>query len=314
MSLDEVLAHVIGVRGRVANAADPGDGRGGADQSGEPDRLASAVHPMIGVDVLAEQGDLSHPGAGEARDLVENGGGGARGLGSAGIRHDAERAELVAALLHSHEGGDAATTNRIRRPGRKPREFVLRRKFSVHDARADARLAQELRQAMVALRADDNVDRGLAAQDLRSLGLSDAARDDQHRPAAGALAFLLELAQLAELGIDLLRGAFADMAGVEDDEVGVFDARGLVVPRLGGEIAHSLGIIDVHLASERLDERPWVRFPCGTCNPIRVFKHNRFGQLGAPEGPTHNVGAFAPQGNSQQSRTARFRAESQFMR
>ena len=95
---------------------------------------------------------------------------------------------------------------------------------------------------MIALRADDNIDRGLAAQDLPSLGLSDAAGDDQHRPAAGAPAFLLELAQLAELGIDLLRGAFADVAGVEDDKVGVFDAHGLVVPRLGGEIPHSLGI------------------------------------------------------------------------
>ena len=257
--------------------------RGGADQSGKPDRVALPADPMIGVDVLSEQGDLSHPGAGEARDLIENGGGGARCLGAAGVRHDAERAELVAALLHGHEGGDAATTNCIRAPGWKPREFVLRRKFSVHDAGADARLGEELRQAMIALRADDNVDRGLAAQDLPSLGLSDAAGDDQHRPAALALAFLLELAQLAKLGIDFLRRAFANVTGVEDDEVRVFDAHSLVVPRPGGEVPHSLGVIDVHLASERLDERPWVRFPCGTCNPIRVFKHNRFGQLGAPE-------------------------------
>ena len=103
---------------------------------------------------------------------------------------------------------------------------------------------------MIALGPDDNIDRGLAAQDLRPLRLGDTARDDQRRPAARPAAFFLELAQLAEFGIDLVRRAFADMAGVENDELGVFDPAGLPVARLGGEIAHALGVIDVHLASE----------------------------------------------------------------
>ena len=203
----------------------PGTERGGADQIGEPDRSATSVEPMIGVDVLAEQGDLAHARVGKTRDLVENGGEGARGLGAARVRHDAERAELVAALLHGDEGGDAAPTNRVGRRGRQLREFVLRRKFSVHDARTDARLAQELRQAMIALRTDDDIDRRLAAQDFPSLGLGDAARDDQHRPPAFPRAFFLQLAQLAQLGKNFLRGAFADVAGVENDEVGILDPR-----------------------------------------------------------------------------------------
>ena len=103
---------------------------------------------------------------------------------------------------------------------------------------------------MIALGSDHNIDRGLAAQDLRPLRLGDTARDDQRRPAARPAAFLLELTQLAEFGKDLFRRAFADMAGVENDEFGVLDPAGFPVASLGGEIAHPLGVIDVHLASE----------------------------------------------------------------
>ena len=56
---------------------------------------------------------------------------------------------------------------------------------------------------MIALRTDDDIDRRLAAQDLRPLGLGDTAGDDQRRPAARPAAFFLELTQLAEFGIDL---------------------------------------------------------------------------------------------------------------
>ena len=65
---------------------------------------------MIGVDVLTQQGDLAHAAIRKVRDLVENGGNRARGLCAAGVWHDAERAELVAALLHGYERGDAAPT------------------------------------------------------------------------------------------------------------------------------------------------------------------------------------------------------------
>ena len=63
-------------------------------------------------------------------------------------------------------------------------ELVLGRKFGVDDAGPKARLAQELGQAMIALRADDDIDRRLAAQDFRPLGLGDAAGDNQRHPPA----------------------------------------------------------------------------------------------------------------------------------
>ena len=241
---------------------------------------------MIGIDVLADERDLADARAREMGDLAEDCGDRARGLGAAGVRHDAKRAELVAALLHGDEGGGAATANRVDRRRRKPRKLVLGRKVGLHDSRTQARFVQQFGQAMIALRADDDIDRGLAAQDFRPLRLGDAAGDHQRRPPAGPGAFLLELAQLAELGKDLLGGAFADVAGVENDEVGVLGAGGLAVSRACGEIPHPLGIIDVHLASERLDEHPWARFPRGMSGPVGIFKHSRFGQSGAPKGST----------------------------
>ena len=103
---------------------------------------------------------------------------------------------------------------------------------------------------MIALRADDDIDRRLAAQDFRPLGLGDAAGDDQHHPPTRPATLFLELAQLAEFGKDFLRRAFANVAGIEDDEIGVFNPGRLAISRLGREIAHAFGVIDVHLASE----------------------------------------------------------------
>ena len=64
---------------------------------------------------------------------------------------------------------------------------------------------------------------------------------------------LLEHADPAELGIDLLGRLLADMAGVEDDEIGVLGVGGLG-KALGCErVRHTMGIVDVHLAAEGLD-------------------------------------------------------------
>jgi hypothetical protein len=271
------------VRGRVAHAGDARHGGGGADQPGKPDGAAILAEPVIGVDVLPEQRDLAHAGAGEAGNLVDDRANRTRGLGAAGIGHDAERAELVAALLHGHERRDAATANRAGRADGKMSKLVLGREVGGDDAGPQARFAHELRQAMITLRTDHDIDRRLAAQDFRSLGLRYATGDDQRRPPPPPAALVFEFAQLAELGIDLLRRPFADMAGVEDDEIGVLDRMSLAVALFGRNIRHSLGVVDVHLASERLDEHPSVLVPSGTRTFAGVFKHKRLGQLAAPE-------------------------------
>ena len=118
-------------------------------------------------------------------------------------------------------------------------------------AARDAR--QQVGQAVVALRADHEVDRRRAADDLLALGLRDAAGDRDHQLAAVARRRLLQHADAAELGIDLLGRLLADVAGVEDDEVGVVRRRGLGKAFGRKRVRHTMGIVDVHLAAERLD-------------------------------------------------------------
>ena len=67
--------------------------------------------------------------------------------------------------------------------------------------------------------------------------------------AALARGLVLGDAQPAEFGIDLFGGLLADMAGVEDDEVGVLSAGGLDKAFRRQRVHHALGIVDIHLAA-----------------------------------------------------------------
>jgi hypothetical protein len=64
---------------------------------------------------------------------------------------------------------------------------------------------------------------------------------------------LLHHADAAELGINLLGGLLTNMAGIENDEVGVVGARGLDVTLRRQGVRHTLRVVDVHLAAERFD-------------------------------------------------------------
>ena len=63
-----------------------------------------------------------------------------------------------------------------------------------------------------------------------------------------------QLAQLAEARVELLLGALADAAGVDDDDVGVGRVVGRLEAGLLEQPRHPLGVVDVHLAAERLDQ------------------------------------------------------------
>ncbi len=175
----------------------------------------------------------------------------ARILHAARIRHDAERTELVAAFLH----GEERRHRPRRRALRQMRELLLLGECRL-DQRAvlGARAGDELRQAMIALRADDEIDDRRAAHDLGALGLGDAADDGDDRLVAGGRALVLQLADAAEVRIDLLGRLLADMAGVEDDEIGILDGVGFGIALRRERLGHALGIIDVHLAAEGADE------------------------------------------------------------
>ena len=106
---------------------------------------------------------------------------------------------------------------------------------------------------MISLRTDDDVDHWRAALGFGAFGLGDAAGDRDGHAAAVARRVVLQYAHAAEFGIDLLGRLLADVAGVEDDEVGVVRRRGLD-KALGGEhVRHTMRIVDVHLAAVGLD-------------------------------------------------------------
>jgi hypothetical protein len=104
-------------------------------------------------------------------------------------------------------------------------------------------------QPVIALRPDDKIDGALPAHDLSAFGLGNAAGDANQHVAALRHPRLLKSAQPAELGKNLLRGAFADMAGIEQDDVGTLGRIGDVIAFEREDIAHTFGVVHVHLTA-----------------------------------------------------------------
>ena len=196
-------------------------------------RVDEAVHG------LPEQRDLAGAAGDEGAHLAHDVLRGAVALGAAGVRHDAERAALVAALHHRHvrARSDGAVAHLVLQELR-----VVEVVHGPHRrGRAEVGVAHQRRELGEVVGAHHRVDEGHVAHDALALLLRDAARDDEHGP--GAL-------QTPGLASQLLLGLLSHRAGVEDDHVGVVD----VVPRFIAVRAHDLldplRVVDVHLAPE----------------------------------------------------------------
>ena len=108
--------------------------------------------------------------------------------------------------------------------GGQKAELVLDRKFGLQRAAVALGARQQLRQMMIALRADHDIDHRRAADDLLAFGLRDAAGHRDIHVAAIARGFVLDDAQPPQFRVDFLGGLFADVAGVEDHQIRVIDA------------------------------------------------------------------------------------------
>ena len=181
---DKVVPHVVGVAGGVADAIQPRHLGQGVGQARQGPWLSVRPFAVIGVDVLAQQGDLAHAAPGQRPRLLQHLHDRPRPFGAARIGHHAEGAELVAALLHGQEGGDA----RAAALGRQGVELVHRREVGADPLAAGARRAgQQLRQLVIGLGADDQIHRRLATHDLLALGLGHAAGHGDGHGGAGRL-------------------------------------------------------------------------------------------------------------------------------
>ncbi len=211
---------------------------------------------MIGIDVLTDEAHLANTRGGQHFDFGDNLFDRPRDLGAPCIRHHAERAEFVAAFLHRDKGGDAAFADNVRFWRGQVIELALGGKIRVENGARDFGAAQKLRQAVIALRSDDDIHRLLPPENLRPLGLRDAARDDD----LGLLPSLgtrrLERAQLAQFGEHLLAGALPYVAGIQHHKIGFFQMRGRGIALRRENIGHPLRIINIHLTAVRLHEQP----------------------------------------------------------
>ena len=109
--------------------------------------------------------------------------------------------------------------------------------------------AEQGRQAVIGLRPEDQVHIRRAGEDLLALRLGHAAGDGEHHasPCIGCRA--LQQAQAPQFGKHLFRRAVTDMAGVEDDQIGIGRRRRGDIAGIGQHVAHAGAVIDVHLTA-----------------------------------------------------------------
>ena len=206
---------------------------------------------MIGVDVLPDESDFANAGVGKLRHLVHDFFGGPRNLRAARVGHHAKCAEFVAALLHGDERGDAARARRGGTRRRKVVELVVSGKFGIDHFAVAPGAHNQVRQAVVILRSDDEVDSRRPADDFLALGLGNAAGDGDEQVSAVRGRRFLHEAYTAKFRIDFLGRLLADVAGVEDDDVGILRRRRFDVALRRQGVRHTLRVVDVHLAAER---------------------------------------------------------------
>ena len=106
---------------------------------------------------------------------------------------------------------------------------------------------------MIVLRANNKIDRAGATDDFRAFGLRDTTGHRNHHMAAIACGGLLDLAEPADLRIDLLHGLFADVTRIQDDEIGLIGIGGFRESCRRQRVRHTMGIVDVHLTAKGFD-------------------------------------------------------------
>ncbi len=253
---DEAVTQLDRVGCRKSDPLDGIDGRGIVDEIGEITPDSPPVR-LIGVHVLPEKGDLPHTGFCERPDLRQNVGEGPVRLLPPGIGNDAKTAVLAAALHDRHEGARTRPTR-----GGKGIEFLNGGKANVH-LRPSRSLpfAQEGRQALQGLGSEHHIDKRSPCEERWAFLARDTAT---HRNSETGV-IRLEQSPPAQAGERLVEGLFPDGTGIEDEQIGPLRPVGREVTFcFSKNFEHLARIVDVHLASLRLDVHPF-RLPAPRC-------------------------------------------------
>src|SRR5260370_26281627 len=132
MSGNQLIVDIAGMGGRVADPIEAGQFSQATYQRAQPPFPAVGSLSVVGIHVLAEQGDLAYPAMDELARLGQNPRYRARIFRAARVRYDTETAKLVAAFLHGQKSGYALGGCSL---GQEV-EFGFRRKARVEDSGA----------------------------------------------------------------------------------------------------------------------------------------------------------------------------------
>ncbi len=255
MRANEFLVEEDRVRARVADAAQGRDRSQAPDQRRETRRAgwirpaAAQVVAAIRVDRLAEQHDLEHAARRQHLRLPHDRVGGPAHLTPARGRHDAERAEHVAAFHHREvgaprrrldEGGvaigeiEAIEARRGRDPG-GPLPHLGSADHRGHEAQV--------------VGPEYEVHMAEAREQRIALLLGHAAADPEQPARAQSLPF----AEASEVAVEAVRGLLPDRAGVDHQEIGALLLAWGLVARVEEQVGDLVRVVGVHLAPEGAD-------------------------------------------------------------
>ena len=243
--VEELLGSVSGMAGHEADEEIAGELGNRGQQIGKIEALAQIL--AVGVDVLAQQGDLTGAVFDELAALGQDVLHLAAALTAADVGDDAVGAEIVAAVHDGHPALQGVVTDLGNALGNGA-GLVLNIELALLAAQD---VPQDLGELPQVMGGEDTIDVGEAHLDaVGDLGFAGhaAAQEDL---LAGMAA--LGVGQLTQGTEDTLLSVLTDGAGVHNDHIGAFGAGGHGVAALGQVAAELFGVSLVLLAAVGLD-------------------------------------------------------------
>ncbi len=240
---DGLGSQVLRVGAGVADATDALDRAHPAQQLGEQ-RAPGGEVTAVGVDVLAEEGDLGDAVDSQAGDVGHQVVQWPADLGAADGRHDAKGAAVVAAGLDA----DPRRPRHLAAGGQLPSAALGVGAVEHLDlgSAGGPGLGQEVADGAHVVGAEDGVDERRPIEDGLAVALGGAPADgDLHAGPA-----LLQRLEVTEGPVQLVVGVLPDGAGGEDDDVGLPRRGDGLEPLAQEQAPDALGVVLVHLAPE----------------------------------------------------------------
>ena len=235
----------------------PGTASSGAQEVGElRSVLARAEVAPVGVDVLAEQGDLAHAVGRELLDLVDDVAQapahlGPRTLGTMQKVHELSQPIWIVTHARARSTLGAPAARRSPAPRAPGCGIVLLDDLDDRVPRP-ARRVEQRRAPDQVVGAEHDVD--VTGRARRSA--PGPSGPGSRRPRSAGPGGVLQRLEAAEVPVELVVGVLPDAARVEHDDVGVVDGVGRLEP-VGHEHARdAFGVVLVHLAAEGADVEP----------------------------------------------------------